>query len=158
MELWILPDVGGPHSRREHLRTWIAQIGDQLNALQHHMVLLERQAGHHGRHQQYPPTYDEFNRLPAHPRQTDLENLQGWLSSIGERIGHLGGRIHHLARALQSATTPGAGPTNAFVLGDAGGGQEMFVHASKGRSPLTGRRNLEEIAVSDTHDVNIHRK
>lgn len=56
---------------------------------------------------------------------------------------------------LQSATSPGGGTTNEIRMGDTGGGQEMFVHATKDQSVTVGGSATSTVSANETHDVNL---
>ncbi|MBK8255240.1 MAG: type VI secretion system tip protein VgrG [Polyangiaceae bacterium] len=54
---------------------------------------------------------------------------------------------------LQSATSPGGGTTNELRMGDSGGGQEMFLHATKDQTVVVGGSAKSNISSNETHDV-----
>ena len=54
---------------------------------------------------------------------------------------------------LQSATSPGGGSTNEIRMGDAGGGQELFIHASRDQTVSVGGSATTKVGASETHDV-----
>ena len=58
--------------------------------------------------------------------------------------------------SFQSATSPGGGSTNEIRTSDAGGAQEMFVHASKDQNVSVGGAATSSVGASrDAHDVNL---
>lgn len=56
---------------------------------------------------------------------------------------------------LQSATSPGGGTTNEIRMGDSGGKQEMFVHATKDQTVTVGGSADSSVSVNETHDVGL---
>jgi type VI secretion system secreted protein VgrG len=54
---------------------------------------------------------------------------------------------------LQSATSPGGGSTNEIRMGDSGGGQELFVHASRDQTVAVGGSATTKVSVNASHDV-----
>jgi type VI secretion system secreted protein VgrG len=56
---------------------------------------------------------------------------------------------------LQSATSPGGGSTNELRMGDSGGKQEMFIHASKDQTVTVGGSATTTVSASETHDVGL---
>lgn len=59
---------------------------------------------------------------------------------------------------FQSATSPGGGSTNEIRMGDTGGSQEMFVHASKDQSVSVGGSQTTKVGVNETHDIGLSLK
>jgi type VI secretion system secreted protein VgrG len=57
--------------------------------------------------------------------------------------------------SLQSATSPGGGSTNEIRMGDSGGSQEVFVHASKDQSVFVGGSRKTSVGANQTHDVKL---
>jgi type VI secretion system secreted protein VgrG len=56
---------------------------------------------------------------------------------------------------LQSATSPGGGATNELRMGDAAGGEEMFLHASRDQTASAGGDATTTVAGDQTHDVGL---
>ncbi|APR80673.1 Hypothetical protein A7982_06020 [Minicystis rosea] len=57
--------------------------------------------------------------------------------------------------SLQSATSPRDGTTNEIRVGDTGGGQEMFVHATRDQTVTVGGSATTNVSVDETHDVKL---
>jgi type VI secretion system secreted protein VgrG len=55
--------------------------------------------------------------------------------------------------SLQSASSPHDGSTNEIRMGDAAGGQEMFVHASNTQAVSVGASASTTVGANETHDV-----
>ena len=56
---------------------------------------------------------------------------------------------------LQSATSPGGGSTNELRMGDDGGKQEMFLHASRDQAVFVGGSATTKVSVDAAHDVGL---
>jgi len=56
---------------------------------------------------------------------------------------------------LQSATSPGGGSTNELRMGDDGGKQEMFLHASRDQTVFVGGSATTRVSVDAAHDVGL---
>ncbi|MEJ7732526.1 MAG: type VI secretion system tip protein TssI/VgrG, partial [Polyangiaceae bacterium] len=56
---------------------------------------------------------------------------------------------------FQSATSPGDGTTNELRVGDSGGGQEMFLHATRDQTVTVGGSATTSVDVDETHDINL---
>ena len=56
---------------------------------------------------------------------------------------------------LQSATSPGGGSTNELRMGDSGGKQEMFLHASRDHTVFVGGSATTGVSVNAAHDVGL---
>ena len=56
---------------------------------------------------------------------------------------------------LQSATSPGGGSTNELRMGDSGGKQEMFLHASRDQTVFVGGSATTKVSVDAAHDVGL---
>ncbi|MBK8259645.1 MAG: type VI secretion system tip protein VgrG [Polyangiaceae bacterium] len=56
---------------------------------------------------------------------------------------------------LQSATSPGGGSTNELRMGDDGGKQEMFLHASRDHTVFVGGSATTNVSVNAAHDVGL---
>ncbi len=57
--------------------------------------------------------------------------------------------------SIQSATSPGDGTTNEIRMGDAAGGMELFVHASKDQTVNVGGSATTKVSANATHDVTL---
>lgn len=57
--------------------------------------------------------------------------------------------------AFQSATSPGGGSTNEIRMGDSGGSQQLFIHASKDQTVTVGGTSTSKIGANETHDVGL---
>jgi type VI secretion system secreted protein VgrG len=57
--------------------------------------------------------------------------------------------------SLQSATSPGGGSTNEIRMGDSGGKQELFIHASKDQSVTVGGSADTTVSANETHDIGL---
>lgn len=62
---------------------------------------------------------------------------------------------HGPTTSLQSATSPGGGSTNEVRMGDSGGSQEVFIHASKDQSVTVGGSADTTVSANMTHDVGL---
>lgn len=60
--------------------------------------------------------------------------------------------------SLQSATSPGGGSTNELRMGDDGGKQEMFLHASRDQTVFVGGSATTKVSVDAAHDVGLSLK
>jgi type VI secretion system secreted protein VgrG len=56
---------------------------------------------------------------------------------------------------LQSATSPGGGSTNEIRMGDSGGSQEVFIHASKDQTVVVGGSSTTDVSVNATRDITL---
>jgi type VI secretion system secreted protein VgrG len=56
---------------------------------------------------------------------------------------------------LQSATSPGGGTTNEIRFGDSGGGEELFIHASRDQTVTVGGASTTSVDVNETLDVGL---
>jgi type VI secretion system secreted protein VgrG len=61
----------------------------------------------------------------------------------------------HATTTLQSATSPGGGTTNEIRMGDSGGSQELFIHATKDQTVTVGGSATTSVSANETHDVNL---
>ena len=62
---------------------------------------------------------------------------------------------HATTTTLQSATSPADGTTNEIRMGDSGGGQEMFIHASKDQTVTVGGSSTTKVGANEVHDVTL---